>query len=124
MVSKAPPGIERQHVVRISAAARAVGRLRRKDDSCQWLRWRDVFRPIDRGILDGSVCQVDTKLGAKLVFRRILAEVLNDRVKHGIVGIVARLACEPDKGFGDGNCAEPRDVIAKAERAFGIEGLP
>ena len=123
MFGKTSPWIERQDIVRIGATGRAVGRLGRKRNSCQGLLWRNAFGPINRSIFDRGKFRVCTELRTKLVFRRILTEIRDDRFKYGTIVVMARLASESGKRFRDRGRREPRNIIAKAYRAFGIKTL-
>src|SRR6266849_7271778 len=123
MIGKASPRIERQNVVRIGAACRAVRRLRPKRDSSQRLMWRNFFGPFDRGVLDGSALQIGAELSTKLVLCGVSTEKLNDRIEQGIVVLVGWLACEPKNRLRDRGSTELRDIVAKADSPLRIKTL-
>src|SRR6516164_8658858 len=85
MIRQASPRSEGQNVVDIGPARRAVYRLRRQHDFRQGLEWRNVFGPVDRGILYGRALQIDAELGAEFIYRRVLVGIFDDRMTQFIV---------------------------------------
>ena len=74
-------------------------------------------------ILYGRALQIDAELGAEFIFRRVLAEKFDDRMKQFIVVMVSGPSSKRP-GRVRNRRREPRDIVAKAKRRFGIKRLP